>query len=376
MREAAIQVRQVLANETVLEPHGVSSAGLQLVAEISKLSGMVHDSFEEMQRCVTYSERDGIPALSVDPLRQSGVQQEVAWLQLAVSVNLAQQTRFIAQMRVLSRLVCNTVMALSNCYLERANELTKRPPATNGSPASHPINGALADGTSDDYSIESEFVLSLDSRAASASRTSSAGGAPAAASGEGEVRHKAALGEVRATVEVSTSEEHVHEAAGGMKKGERPRHPRNAPAFPLETHHEVEPSNVESTDADEAVSEEPLRQKSAPDLEEKLEPGSRERGDVGGDVYVGKGRHVEKQSEGPQHRGADKASMQEDGETKRYAWREREEGKERERERERELGKGEPETDSGGEWGRASFKKELHVIVSRNFRCSHVAHTH
>jgi len=152
MRDATIQVRQTLkastdsqgwSNSSTPEHQdagGCSSAGLHLLANLSQLSDMVHNSLDEMQECVT-SERDGIPA-SADPLRQSGLQREVAYLQSAMSANLAQQSRFIAQMHVLSRLVFNTVMALSNFCVERAMELTTRSPAANGSSTSKQMEKA------------------------------------------------------------------------------------------------------------------------------------------------------------------------------------------------------------------------------------------
>ena len=167
MRDATIQVRQTLkasmdsqgrSNPPIQEPldaGGFSSAGLQLLANLSPLSDMVDNSLDEMQECVT-SERDCIPA-SADPLWKSGLQQEVAYLQLAMSANLAQQSRFIAQMHVLSRLVFNTVMALSNCCVERAVELTTK------SSIARPITIARRDsltGGKEEVSIESEFVIS------------------------------------------------------------------------------------------------------------------------------------------------------------------------------------------------------------------------
>jgi hypothetical protein len=363
---------------------GFSSAELQLLANLSQLSDMVHNSLDEMQECVT-SERDGIPA-SADPLRQPGLQQEVANLQLAMSANLAQQSRFIAQMHVLSRLVFNTVMAVSNFCVERAMELTTKSTSANGSctsqqmekarraveaaeeeaeqrgeevekpreeiagvyPASpsrlsragssasrqitiaRPITIARRDsltGGTDVVSIESEFVISPAP-------------SPAAVLCSKNLPQPPLMWGSGVAIEASENTA-VHAAGGHKTSDEPPRAPRRNSLWAAQQDPPMvepicsSPRNFESrqsTEVDASTREGSVlaQQKVTLRLEEHSEPKYRQGGDAGDEVYVGKDTllhtevgHLLGLSKIQQH-GNGAASIQEDEETKRYAWGTRE----------------------------------------------------
>ena len=360
MRDATIQVRQTLkasidsqgwSNSSIPEHQdagGFSSAGLQLLANLSQLSDMVHNSLDEMQECVT-SERDGIPA-SADPLQQSGLQQEVANLQLAMSANLAQQSRFVAQMHVLSRLVFNIVLALSNFCVERAMELSTKSPAANGSSTCKQIEKARRAAEAAEEETEQcreEVERPREEIAgvypASPSRLSRAGSSasrsitiarPITISRRGSLTGSLTAGTEVVSIEsefvispapspaavlvcdrknlpqpppmwgsgvaIEASDSTAVHAAGGHKTSDEPqRAPRRNSLWAAQQDPPmVEPicsstrnfESRESTEVDASTREGSVlaQQKVTSRLEEHSEPKDRQSGDAGDDVYVGK----------------------------------------------------------------------------------------